>query len=74
MKGDFCRMCGSNKLCRKKSTVHLESQKKSIKDVWVWVCENCGEEFLDDTSREKLYQNSKKLSGQRTLVHLGISL
>lgn len=60
MKGDFCRMCGSKKLRREERDIFLEKKKKTIKAVGVWICENCHEEFLDDASREKLYQTAKK--------------
>ncbi len=60
MKGDFCRMCGSKKLRREERDIFLEKKKRAIKAVGVWICENCHEEFLDDASREKLYQPARK--------------
>jgi len=53
MSGDFCRMCGSKNLRRQKRDLFIESQKKTLKAVSIWICENCGEEFLDDASREE---------------------
>ena len=58
MKGDFCRMCGSDKLRQEKKDILLESQNKKIKDISIWICENCQEEFIDDSSITKLYANS----------------
>ncbi|MBI4753190.1 YgiT-type zinc finger protein [Candidatus Desantisbacteria bacterium] len=58
MKGDFCRMCGSNKLRQEKRNILLESQHKEIKDISIWICEDCQEEFIDDLSINKLYVNS----------------
>ncbi|MFH1563734.1 MAG: YgiT-type zinc finger protein [Nitrospirota bacterium] len=58
MKGDFCRMCGSDKFRQEKRNILLESQNKEIKDISVWICENCQEEFIDDSSITKLYANS----------------
>lgn len=68
MKGDFCRMCGSKKLRRQKRDLYLESQRKTIKAISIWICENCGEEFLDDGSREKLYAHSRKAKERRRLA------
>ncbi len=68
MKGDFCRMCGSKKLRREERDILLESQNKTIKAVSIWICQNCGEEFLDDSSREKLYGNSRTAKRRRSLA------
>jgi len=68
MKGDFCRMCGSKKLRREERDIFLEKKKKTIKAVGVWICENCHEEFLDDVSREKLYQVSGTARKRRALA------
>jgi len=68
MKGDFCRMCGSKKLSREERNIVLESKKKTIKDVSIWICENCGEEFLDDASREKFYGASRTAKRRRVLA------
>jgi len=68
MKGDFCRMCGSKKLRREKRDLMLESKKKTIKDVSIWICENCGEEFLDDASRDKLYDSQRVAQRKRLLA------
>ncbi len=59
MKGDFCRMCGSKKLRKEKREIFLSSQNKTVRGVGVWVCANCGEEFLDEASREKLYEAAR---------------
>jgi YgiT-type zinc finger domain-containing protein len=61
-------MCGSKKLRRQKRDIFLESQKKMIKAVSIWVCESCGEEFLDDSSREKLYKESRVARRRRPLA------
>ena len=61
MQGDFCRMCGSKKIRMESKDILLESQKKTVKGVVIWVCENCGEEFLDDESRDKLYRSAKSI-------------
>ncbi len=58
MRGDFCRMCGSKRLRQEKRDILLESQHKKIKDLLIWICEDCQEEFLDDSSRERLYAGS----------------
>ncbi len=68
MKGDFCRMCGSKKLRRQKRDLYLEFQRKTIKAISIWTCENCGEEFLDDASQEKLYAPSRKVRRRRPLA------
>ncbi len=68
MKGDFCRMCGSKKLRREKRDIILKSKNKKINDVSIWICENCGEEFLDDASREKLYEGSRAAKRKRALA------
>lgn len=68
MKGDFCRMCGSKKLRQEKRDVFLAAQNKKIKAVSIWICENCGEEFLDDSSREQLYKASNAIRRQRPLA------
>jgi len=68
MKGDFCKMCGSPKLKPRKRDIFLASQKKTIKAVSIWICENCGEEFLDDSSWEKLYQASGTAQKRRALA------
>ena len=67
MKGDFCRMCGSEQLKRIEWDLFLASQNKTIKAVSIWRCENCGEEFLDDSSQQKLYGEPVRLK-QRQIV------
>lgn len=68
MKGDFCRMCGSKKLRREERDIFLEKKKKTIKAVGVWICENCGEEFLDDASQEKFYGASRSAKKRKALA------
>ncbi len=68
MSGDFCRMCGSKKLRKQRRDVFLHSQRKTIKAIEVWICANCGEEFLDDGSRTKLYQASRTAHRQRSMA------
>jgi YgiT-type zinc finger domain-containing protein len=68
MKGDFCRMCGSKKLKRQKRDIFLASQNKKIKAVSIWICQNCGEEFLDDSSRERLYSASRVARRRRAVA------
>jgi len=68
MKGDFCPMCGSKKLKAQKRDIFIASKKKMAKDVSIWICENCGEEFLDDSSWEKLYQASGMVRKRRALA------
>lgn len=68
MKGDFCRMCGSKKLRREERDIFLEKRNKTVKAVGVWICENCHEEFLDDASREKLYQPARVARKRRVLA------
>ena len=67
MKGGFCRMCGSKKLRRQESDIFTESQKKKLTAVSIWICENCGEEFLDDASREKVYGRSPLARSRKSL-------
>lgn len=59
MRDDFCRMCGSKKFRKELRGILLKSKKKTVKNVTIWVCENCGEEFIDEESRDKLYSSSK---------------
>ncbi len=68
MKRDFCRFCGSKKLQKEKRDIFLESQKKMVKDVSIWICENCGEEFLDDASIDKLYNKRRVSQRNKSLV------
>ena len=68
MKGDFCRMCGSTKLKREKRDVFLDSQNKEIKGIMIWICENCGEEFLEDSSREELYANARRVKREKSII------
>ncbi len=67
MKGDFCRMCGGTELRHEKRDVVLESRKKTVKNIAIWVCENCGEEFLDDASSPKLYNAARSRKTKRTV-------
>ncbi|MFQ5824961.1 MAG: YgiT-type zinc finger protein [bacterium] len=68
MKGDFCRFCGSKNLKKGKEDIFLESQKKWIKEVSIWICENCGEKFLDDTSHNKLYSKSRIYKREKSSI------
>jgi len=68
MKGDFCPMCGSKKLKTQKRDIFIAPKKKTAKAVSIWICENCGEEFLDDSSWEKLYQASGSARKRRALA------
>ncbi len=68
MSGDFCRMCGSKKLHKQRREVFLPSQRKTIKAIEVWICANCGEEFLDDGSRAKLYQEPSRARKHKSLA------
>ncbi len=68
MKGDFCRMCGSKNLRRQKKDIFIKSQNKILKAVSIWICENCGEEFLDDASRERVYKGTRKAKSRKSLA------
>jgi YgiT-type zinc finger domain-containing protein len=68
MKGDFCRMCGSKKLRQQKRDIFIASQKKWVKAVRIWICENCSEEFLDDSSWEQLYKAVPIIKRRRTMA------
>ena len=68
MKGDYCRFCGFEKLNKSKRDIYLSSQKKTIKGISVWTCENCGEEFLDDASASKLYRNSRAAKREKSIA------
>jgi YgiT-type zinc finger domain-containing protein len=68
MKGDFCPMCGSKKLKAQKRNIFIASKKKTAKAVAIWICEKCGEEFLDDSSWEKLYQVAGTARRQKALA------
>ena len=68
MSGDFCRMCGSRKLRRESRDVRLEALHKTAKSISIWMCENCGEEFLDDASRPKLYKAARAEARRKKLA------
>jgi len=55
-------------LRREERDIFLEKRKKTIKAVGVWLCENCHEEFLDEASREKLYQATRVARKRRVLA------
>ncbi len=55
MKGDFCPMCGSNRFKHEKRDILLESQNREVKNILIWICEDCQEEFIDDLSIGILY-------------------
>jgi YgiT-type zinc finger domain-containing protein len=61
-------MCGSKKLRREKRDVILKSRNKKINDASIWICENCGEEFLDDASREKFYEGPRAAQRRKALA------
>ncbi|NUO81157.1 YgiT-type zinc finger protein [candidate division KSB1 bacterium] len=53
---------------REERDIFLEKRNKTVKAVGVWICENCHEEFLDDASREKLYQPARVARKRRVLA------
>jgi YgiT-type zinc finger domain-containing protein len=61
-------MCGSKKLRPEKRDIFIESQKKMVKAVSIWICENCGEEFLDDSSWEQLYKAVPMIKRRRAMA------
>ena len=60
MKGEFCPMCGARRLTRSRRDVRLEKRQRNVKGIYVWRCESCNEEFLDDSSLERVYGASRK--------------
>ncbi len=61
-------MCGSNKLKQETRDILLKSKNEKINNILIWKCENCHEEFIDDSSMKKFYSQVKRQKKRRVLA------
>lgn len=70
MKDDFCRFFGSILVnCKMLNEIYiLICLKRTVKAIRIWACENCSEEFFDDSSVRRLYANVRSVKRAKSMA------